>query len=71
MKDKLVKVKRRRVDWKKAMDHLGDTRVSARFWALRTKHPSMSVNRCAYNALRNYYSTTAMLRYRYTGDFGE
>lgn len=71
MKNKLYKVKRKHVDWKSVMDEQGDLRVSARYWKLKTKHPKMSDNRCAFYALKCYYSTTALQRYRISGDLNE
>ena len=69
MKDKLFKVKRKSVNWKKCLDDHENTDMNLAYLAFRSSHPSMSVNRCAYNVLRKYYSTTAMLKYRMTGSF--
>lgn len=69
MKDKLFKVKRRHVDWYEAMWSAYIPSVIEHFWLLKTKHPQWSNNRVAYNSLKTYYSTTAMLRFRFTGSF--
>lgn len=71
MKDKLHKVKRKRVDWYQVYLDLNDPDMSVQFYLLLQKHPKMSFNRVAYNVLKRYYSTTAMTRYRYTGSFYE
>lgn len=69
MEDKLGKVKRKHVNWKNVLDSLENTEINLAFLSFKSKHPLMSVNRCAYNVLRKYYSTTAMLKYRLTGSF--
>lgn len=71
MKDKLFKVKRKRVDWFSAMVDDNRPEVLERYYLLRTRNPFISRNRCAYNALKTYYSTTAMDRYRILGSFYE
>lgn len=71
MKDRLPKVRRKHVDWKKAIDDLQIPHLTAAYLAFRSSHPLMSVNRCAYNVLKKYYSTTAMLKYRMCGVFDE
>lgn len=71
MKDKLIKVKRKHVDWNKARLDLADPKIDADFFLFLQQHPGMSKNRCAYNVLKRYYSTTAMLRYRLEGKFCE
>lgn len=69
MKDKIFKVKRKSVKWKKALDDLENTEINLAYLAFKSQHPLMSVNRCSYHVLRKYYSTTAMLKYRITGSF--
>lgn len=69
MKDKLIKVRRKHVDWKKCLDDREDTMLNLEFLKFKQCHPTMSDNRCAYNVLKTYYSTTAMLKYRMTGEF--
>lgn len=63
MKDKLVKVNRRRVNWTKVLDDLHDEAMLSYFYRLATtiRHGrSISLNRCAYNTIRRFYSTTAI-----------
>ena len=69
MKDKLFKVKRKQVDWYGALYLFGNEATFERFYLLMSKHPKWSKNRLAYNALKTYYSTTAMVRFRLTGSF--
>lgn len=79
MKDKLVKVKRKRVDWVKALKDLHDDEIEGQYLAFLCEHKRWnnrlnvfrlpSKNRAAYNVLKRHYSTTAMLRYRMTGSF--
>ena len=69
MKDKYFKVKRKYANWYEAMKAHPSTFVEERFYLLMSRHPKWSKNRLAYNALKTYYSTTAMLRYRLTGSF--
>ena len=69
MRDKVFKVKRRHVDWYEVYLYCGIPEVCVHFFELRKRHPNMSLNRCAYYALKTYYSTTAMTRYRWTGSF--
>lgn len=54
---------RRRVDWYQIMCDLDNQEVYQLFFPLfckLRKGKSMSKNRCAYNALKNYYSTTTI-----------
>lgn len=81
MKDKLFKVKRKRVDWVKALKDLHRPDIDAAYYAFLCEHRRFcwrvrkdvmpSKNRAAYCVLKRYYSTTAMLRYRLTGSFYE
>lgn len=64
MKDK---VKRKQVDWYQALFNLEDLKISEDYWLFKSSHPDMSKNRCAYNILKRYYSTTAMISYRKFG----
>ena len=59
------KVKRKHVLWNEVRIELGDQRVDEAYFSLLSKHPKMSKDRLAYNALKRYYSTTA---YRITGE---
>ena len=68
MNDKLVKVKRRRVDWNQLRLDLADPDIDADFYKLLQKHTIRSMNRISYNVLKKHYSTTALLRYRFTGE---
>lgn len=70
MKDK---VKRKRVNWYNFMCSIKDDvkrdEVRADFYLLMKKHPTMSWNRLAYNALKHHYSTTALKEIMYEGFF--
>ena len=63
------KVNRKHIAWKSVMDDLGDLRVSERYWFRKVKSPRMSDNRCAYYALKCYYSTAAINYYRMFGEW--
>lgn len=63
------KVNRKHVEWKAVMDEQGDLRVSQRYWFIKCHHPKMSDNRCAYYALKCYYSTAAIKYYRMFGEW--
>lgn len=65
MKDK---VKRKHFNWYEFLLNTGDLEWSASFWKFKQLHKTMSNNRCAYNILKTYYSTTSM---RYIREFGE
>lgn len=67
MRNKLFKVKRKRVIWNDVRLYMCDPDVDADYWMLKTKHPKMSDNRCSWNALKKHYSTTALARYRFLG----
>lgn len=71
MKDKLIKVKRKTVDWYSVYCELCDPDIDRDFYLFVQDHPKMSLNRCAYNVLKKHYSTTAMTRFRFTGSFYE
>lgn len=67
MRDKVFKVKRKHIQWNEVRLELGDPAVDASYYLLKTKRPNMSDNRCAWNALKKHYSTTALTRYRFLG----
>lgn len=63
LKDKLVKVKRRKVNWLKVLFDLQDQSMTDYCHVLfkKLRHgKSMSLNRCAYNTIRHFYSTTTI-----------
>lgn len=61
MSKKVVKsVKKRRIKWREIIFHLHRFDISSSFDLFRSSHKDMSINRCAYNVLKTYYSTTAM-----------
>ena len=62
------KVKRPHINWNDVRIDLEDQRVDAVFYRLMTKHPKMSKNRLSWNALKHYYSTTALSRFRWLGE---
>lgn len=62
-----MKVKRKRVDWYQLRLDLADPEIDADFYKFIKAHPRMSWNRACYNVLKKHYSTTALLRYRFTG----
>lgn len=61
MKDKLIKVRKRHINWREVIFHLHNFDVSRDFDLFRAKHPKMSINRCAYNVLKTYCSTASMV----------
>lgn len=71
MKDKFYKVKRKHIHWNLVRLEIEDLRVDEAFFGLLAKHPKMSKDRVAWNALKRYYSTTALQRYRISGDIHE
>lgn len=71
MKEMKNKVVRKHVDWYQAYLDIGDPELDKDFYMLLQKHPKMSMNRIAYNVLKKHYSTTSMVRYRWTGSFYE
>lgn len=71
MKDKLYKVKRKHIHWNLVRLELEDLTVDEDFFLLLSKHPTMSKDRVAWNALKKHYSTTALQRYRISGDLNE
>lgn len=60
MKDKLTKVRKRKIQWREVIFHLHNFDISRDFDLFRARHPKMSVNRCAYNVLKTYCSATSM-----------
>lgn len=67
MNDKVIKVKRPSIQWNDVRLDLCNPKLDEVYFKLKTKHPKMSDNRCAYNALKHYYSTTDLARYRWLG----
>lgn len=68
MTDKLVKkVKRPRMDWYRLLMESFDDAAKRDFYILMAKHPKMSFNRLAYNALKRHYSTTTLESCRWLG----
>ena len=67
MNNKLVKVKRDRINWVNVL-HAQDSNVMLDYYfkLISKKHPfsrrggSISCNRAAYNTLRHFYSTTTV-----------
>lgn len=60
MKDKLTKVRKRKIQWREVIFHLHNFDISRDFDLFRARHPKMSVNRSAYNVLKTYCSTASM-----------
>lgn len=63
MKDKLVKVKRKRVNWIKVLTDLNDEAMLSYYFKISSKlHKgrSVSFNRAAYSTIRHFYSTTTI-----------
>lgn len=71
MKDKLIKVKRKRVDWYRILLDEHCIAMDEDFWAMKSRHPFMSNNRIAYNVLKRYHSTTTLQYIRYCGGLQE
>lgn len=67
MEKRVKRVKRPRVHWNEVRLQLEDSRVDLVFFRLLQKHPKMSKDRIAWNALKHYYSTTTLARYRWLG----
>lgn len=61
------RIKRPHVKWNDVRLYIGDPGVDADFYRLLTKHPNMSRDRVAFNALKKHYSTTAIARFRWLG----
>ena len=64
MKDKLVKVRKNRIKWNDLIFAFENPYMEAKFYEYMTRHKNISRNRCAYNFLKTYYSTTLMRRIR-------
>lgn len=56
MKDKVYK--RMQVKWHDLIIKEGDESLKVMFYDYVRSHSYMSANRCAYNVLKKYYSTT-------------
>lgn len=56
MKDKVYK--RKQVKWYELINNCLDLTLQDNFKSYLLSHPYMSENRCAYNVLKKYYSTT-------------
>lgn len=67
VRNKIYKVKRPSVKWHDLLMDLEDWFIESRFLIFLSKHPGMSKNRCAYNVLKRYYSTTSLNRVRWLG----
>lgn len=67
------KVKRKRVNWFRAIQCIEDKELRYEVWMsyyrLMTRHPDMSSNRIAYCSLRRHFSTTALSYYRFKGEW--
>lgn len=68
-----IKVKRKKVNWYHAIQVIDDKELRGSVWqayyALMARHPEMSANRRAYNALKRHFSTTALSYYRFKGEW--
>lgn len=63
MSNEVVKVKRKRVDWWKIVITSNDPDLIDHYFKLQSSlycGRPLSKRRCAYNALRSYYSTTTI-----------
>lgn len=63
MKDRLIKGKKRRINWNDLRLAMENTKVNLKFMEYCSQHKSKnfkSMNRKAYNFLKSYYSTTTM-----------
>lgn len=63
MKDKLVKGKKRRINWNTLRIAMENTELNVQFFAYCSDHKNKnfkSINRKAYNFLKSYYSTATM-----------
>lgn len=56
--------RKRRVDWRELIFSLHWRELSEAYQLFKNAHPSMSINRCAYNVLKSFYSTTTMAYFR-------
>lgn len=67
--EKIVKrVRRPHVEWRSLMLDLNNPKIEESYWLFKQSHLSMSDNRCAYNVLKTYYSTTSLDRVRWLGE---
>lgn len=62
MRDKLQKVKKKRINWRELLFHLHNKYLSDRYTLALGKYPKMSHNRIAYYVLKKYF-TTATLKF--------
>lgn len=62
------RVRRPRVEWRSLMLDLNNPQIEMDYWKFKQAHLKMSDNRCAYNVLKTYYSTTSLDRVRWLGD---
>lgn len=62
------KVKRPRVNWYEVLRASFNDEANQTFYLLLARHPQMSFNRLAYNALKVHYSTTKLERVRWLGE---
>lgn len=67
------KVKRKKVNWVHAIKCIEDKELRGSVWqayySLMARHPDMSANRLAYNALKRHFSTIALSHYRFKGEW--
>ena len=63
-KSAVKKVKKVRIKWREVIFNLHRREISEAFDLFRVGHPDMSINRCAYNVLKTYYSPTALANWK-------
>lgn len=64
IKDKVIKLKRKHVNWRDVLFDLVDPAIDAEYYTLLQKHPCMSMNRAAYIAIRKHSTTATMIELR-------
>ena len=52
--------RKKRINWREMIFHLHRRDLSEAFDLFKANHPRMSINRCAYNVLKTFYSTTTL-----------
>lgn len=52
--------RKNRIKWREIIFNLHRRDLSEAFDLFKANHPGMSINRCAYNVLKTFYSTTIM-----------
>lgn len=69
MRDKLYKkVKRPRANWFDLLQRVNNPDAWKSYYLLMKKHPDMSSNRLAYNALKHHYSSRYLDYFRWMGE---